>query len=262
MANLDFLSDLKHLATQELTMFGYSPRPSDDVDTILGNLFNLRRRLPPVIAWKVELSAEVEKITLTPPIQEGLNGFIEKARAGEDLKPYLSKEISDPSYSDLMFHDWGIYHFHLGKEPDSSGFIKRTNELLFAMTDQRLATMYLIDIHPHKDAFTRQDLLRILEENWPQIMDQYALKGILELSGHPSDEEIGKLRKAGINTMVQTPGGRVLAPMGGGITSAGTGLKNTRDILKIKRSFKMKSLRIVIISQTNFAPSTTKIGMS
>ncbi|MGB6066385.1 MAG: hypothetical protein WBG50_16410 [Desulfomonilaceae bacterium] len=235
MANLDFLSDLRHLATLELTMFGYPPSPSDDVDTVLGNLLNLRRRLPRVIPWKMELSSEVENKTLPPAIQEGLTGFIEKARTGEDLKPYLSKGINDPSYSDLMFYDWGIYHFHLGKELERSGFIKRTNELLFAVTDQPPTTMYLVDIHPHAGAFANQDLLRILEENWPVIMDQHALQDVVELDYNPSDEAIGRLRKAGINAFLRTPGGRTLAPMGGGITSAGTSLSSMRDILKIKK---------------------------
>jgi hypothetical protein len=186
------------------------------------------------LATLVRTYAKIQK-SLSADIQEGLNGFIEKARTGEDLKPYTSKQINDPSYSDLMFYDWGTYHFHLGKEIDNSGFIRRTNELLFALADWRSTTMYLIDIHPHKDAFTNQDLLRILEENWPEMMDQHAFKDIVKLDHNPSDKEIGKLRKAGINVMVQTPGGRVLTPMGGGITSAGTSARVARDILKMRK---------------------------
>jgi hypothetical protein len=81
--------------------------------------------------------------------------------------------------------------------------------------------MYLIDIHPHKGGFTNQDLLRILEENWPEIIEPYALKRCVGLPDNDSDSNIKRYRQAGINTILQTPGGRFLKSMGGGITSAG-----------------------------------------
>lgn len=83
------------------------------------------------------------------------------------MKPYLSTRINDPDYADLMFYDWGVFHFHLGTKPHPkhNGFIKRTGELLFAITEQSTAT-------------------------------------------------------------IQTPSGRCLVPMGGGITLAGTSTQN------------------------------------
>lgn len=235
MGNLDFLLDLRRMAAQKLTELGHPPQPSDDLDTVLTNYLNLRRRLVPVVSWKIELSTEVKNKTLPTKVQQGLTEFTKKAQDGEDLKPYLSTRITNPAYRDLMFYDWGIYHFHLGTELQTNGFIKRTNELLFALADPSSTTMYLIDIHLHKDSFTNQNLLRILEENWPEIVDQYAFKDIAELDHNPSNEDIGKFRKAGINAMVRTPAGRVLPPMGGGITSAGTSLEIKRDILKIRK---------------------------
>jgi len=95
----------------------------------------------------------------------------------KDLKPHLSTKIADPDYQDLMFYDWRTYHFHLGIKPHPKrpGFVARTDELLFAMTDPHEDKMYLIDIHPHKGAFENQDLMRIVEADWPEILSAHEL---------------------------------------------------------------------------------------
>lgn len=226
MASLDLNSDLKDLVKQRLSDFGHPPKPDEDLDAILIRYLNLARRFPAVVRWILKQSREITNRSLGREIQEGLDQFIKRAQSGEDLRPYLSTHIADPDYSDLMFYDWGIFHFHLGVKLNHRGFFERTDELLFAMTDPGAKTMYLIDTHPHKGGFANQDLLRILEDNWPEILDRHTLKGVLGLSYHASDDEIEKMRKAGVSVSVQTPGGRVLVPMGGGITTARTGVSN------------------------------------
>jgi hypothetical protein len=171
---------------------------------------------------------------LPQEITLGLQQFIDKAESGQDLTPHPSTKLDDnPDYKDLMFYDWGIFHFHLGTNPhpNRQGFLKRTKYLLFAIADSDTATMYLIDIHPH--LFTNQDLLRILEENWSEILDPYTTRGV-GLPYNASDKDIDSLRKAGINPILQTPGGRVLRPMGGGITSAGNSSRIKTEAYRIK----------------------------
>jgi hypothetical protein len=167
-----------------------------------------------------------------------LQEFIEKAESGQDLKPHLSTLIDKPDYQDLMFYDWGIFHFHLGTNPHPrrQGFVERTDDLLFAIAHSHTARMYLIDIHPHQGGFTNQDLLRILEENWPEIIEPYALKRCVGLPDNDSDSNIQFYRDAGINTILQTPGGRFLRPMGGGITRAGNSsrIKTEAALIKTK----------------------------
>jgi len=94
--------------------------------------------------------------------------------------------------------------------------------------------MYLIDIHPHLGGFTNQDLLRILEENWPEILAPYTIKRCVRLPYNASDRDIDSLRKVGRNPILQTPGGRVLSQMGEGITRAGN-----------SRSIKTEAYRII-----------------
>jgi hypothetical protein len=175
---------------------------------------------------------------LPQEITLGLQEFIKKAESGQDLKPHLSTQINKPDYPDLMFYDWGIFHFHLGTNPHPrrQGFVERTGDLLFAIAHSPTARMYLIDIHPHHGGFTNQDLLRILDENWTDILAADTLKRCVGLPYNASDSDIKRLREAGIDPILQTPGGRVLSQMGGGITSAGNSrrIKTEADRIKTK----------------------------
>lgn len=230
MANINFLADLQEMISQELSTLGYPPALGEDIDAILIRYINLQRRIPPALVWTIKQSKELANKPLSQSIRLGLQQFIKKAESGQNLKPHLSKHSNNPDYKDLMFYDWEIFHFHLGTNPHPKlpGFVERT-DLLFAIADSNKAEMYLIDIHPHKGGFTNQDLLRIIEENWAEILDPYTLKRIIELTHNVSDNDIGILRKAGINPILQTPSGRVLISMGGGITSAGTSIRNRRE---------------------------------
>ena len=228
MANINFIADLQEITAQELSNLGHSPASGEDLDTMLMRYLNVKRRIPPAISWTVKQSKELINKPISRELRAGLQQFIKKAESGKDLKPHLSTQIDNPDYKDLMFYDWGVFHFHLGTNPHPKrkAFTKRTDELLFAITDINTSTMYLIDIHPHKGGFTNQALLRIIEENWVEILEPYTIKGVIGLTYNASNDDINSLRKAGINTRLQTPGGRCLAQMGGGITTAGTSIQN------------------------------------
>ena len=236
MAKINFFADYKEIITQKLCSLGHPPKDEEDLDTVLKRYLNFSLRIPPTIVWTVRQSKELANKILPQEITLGLQEFIEKAESGQDLKPHVSTKINKPDYPDLMFYDWGIFHFHLGTNPDPKhqGFVKRTGDLLFAIADSHTARMYLIDIHPHQGGFTNQDLLRILEENWPEIIEPYALKRCVGLPDNDSDSNIKRYRQAGINTILQTPGGRFLKSMGGGITSAGNSSRIKREADRIK----------------------------
>lgn len=247
MATLNFLSDFQELIGYELSNLGHASQPDEDLDTVLIRYLNLLRRLPPVVPWTVKQSTDVANKSLPKEIRDGLKQFIKKAESGEDLKPYLSTQINDPDYADLMFYDGGIFHFHLGTTPHlkHKGFIKRTGELLFAITEQSTATMYLIDTHPHKGGFTNQALLRIIEKNWSEILEPYTVYGVSGLSYHASDDDIGTFREAQINAMIQTPSGRCLVPMGGGITLAGTSAQNRIEANRVIGTIRQLEKQII-----------------
>ena len=234
MAHINFTSDLKEVITEKLSRLGHRPAPEEDIDTLLIRSLNLARRVPPIIEWTVKQSKELAIKSLRPEIRLGLEQFIKKAESGQNLKPHLSKKSDDPDYKDLMFYDWGVFHFHLGTNynPNHNEFVERTGELLFAIADSNTARMYLIDIHPHR--FTNQKLLRIVKDNWPEIIEPHTLNRAIGLPSNWSDDDIGSLRKAGIDPILQISDGPVLMSMGGGITTAGNSRLNKMDADIIK----------------------------
>jgi hypothetical protein len=237
VAQINFLdADLKEIITQELCSLGHPPQDEEDLDTVLTRYLNLLLRRPPTIVWTVNQSQELTNKIIPQEITLGLQQLIGKAESGQDLKPHLSTLIDKPDYKDLMFYDWGIFHFHLGTNPHPKrqGFVERTDDLLFAIAHSHTARMYLIDIHPHHGGFTNQDLLRILEENWTDILAPDTLKRCVGLPYNASDSDIERLRKAGIDPILQTPGGRVLSQMGGGITSTGNSSRIKTEADRIK----------------------------
>jgi len=238
MAKINFFADFKEKITQDIGSLGHPPKDEEDLDTVLKRYLNLLLRIPPTIVWTVRQSKELANKILPQKITLGLQQLIEKAESGQDLKPHLSTQSDNPDYKDLMFYDWGIFHFHLGTNPHPKrqGFVERTHDLLFAIADSHTARMYLIDIHPHHGGFTNQDLLRIIEENWPEILAPYTIKRCVRLPYNASDRDIDSLRKVGRNPILQTPGGRVLSQMGGGITKArnSSRIKTEADRIKTR----------------------------
>lgn len=228
MAKIDFIQDLKLIVSQKLNELGYETKKNYSVETILYHYFNIIFRLPPVQSWTIKQSQELIDKTdsLKPSIKQGLEKFIKNAERGNNLKPWMSREINHAGYNeDLMFYDWGIYHFHLGAKTDKTGknkgFIKRKNQLLFAilrLNKSRIlpcqSIMYLIDIRTHDNPWSQQELIRITENNWPNILDLYTLGG--ELPVNNSDEDIEVSRKNAIDPIIQPSGSRVLMSMNGG----------------------------------------------
>lgn len=228
---MTFESDIRGQISDWLATNGYSTK--GDLRTLVIRYQNITRRIPPRMEWHLQLSNGLVEKALPKGIQEGLDYFMEQAKSGADLRPFLSALLRHGDYADLLLSDWGIYHFHLGtklaKIGSRKGFVKGTDELLFAIADPENAAMYLIDIHPHESGFTNQDLLRVLEENWPELLDRHALQRVTPSYKDLSDEEVELLRSGRINVAYGTPGGRTVAMMGGGITTAKT---NAQDVRK------------------------------
>ena len=108
----------------------------------------------------------------------GLKLLVQKFENGEDVSPHLSKGATSPAEFDGLLYDWGIYHFHLGETIDNqTGRIKRTGPVLFAKIDDE--NVYCINIYCHgknvQQPWTKQDLLKIIHNNWPQTIAKWKL---------------------------------------------------------------------------------------
>ena len=126
-----------------------------------------------------------------------------------------------------MLWDFGMHHFHLSEEIETSGrakgFVKRSAYQLLAIIAREDA--YFVDVRPHPKPnsleWVRQDLLNIVLANWPELIESRVLRGVngTELT----DEEKHELRRKNANHVIQL-GDRAVMPLGGGATAAGSSI--------------------------------------
>ena len=76
----------------------------------------------------------------------------------------------------------------------------------------------------------------MVARNWPDLLEPYRLRGIMALEHSTSDEDLKKLREAGIN-VIQDIGCGIYASMGGGITTARTSIRVTQEHDRLARRF-------------------------
>jgi len=216
---IDLISDWTEYLRSEIAASGYSVGPNDSLYDLSYKYFNIQKR-------KVLASPRTvhESTTLSCPKehQSGYTALKNKLINGEDVTPHLSKMILNNNYEDFLLNDWGIHHFHLGKNIND-GFVERTGPLLFALVKD--SDVYCIDIKAH-GAWSKQDLIRTLHTEWPKSIASFRINGILGLSYQPSNDDIAKLRKAGVQSMVQIEDGVVYGPIGGGYSTAGTSIQS------------------------------------
>ena len=113
-----------------------------------------------------------------------------------------------------------MHHFHLSRKLDKSGFVERSDYLLFAVVAD--TEVFFVDVRMHRDPedllWVRQDLLNIVHSNWPELTDARVLHGV---SGNTlKDEEKRELRRKNINH-IPNLGEQAVAPLGWGTNSAG-----------------------------------------
>jgi hypothetical protein len=212
---MDFYRDWANMLKRQLESMGYTIDQALSFDEICVKFYGLFQRLIDPRPRKVKISKE---FTCPAEDEVGLNLLIEKIEKGADLTPHLSKRKEDLNYSDPLLNDWGIYHLHLGTMINKSGFVNRTGPLLFALFTED--TAYLINVYGHSpQPWSLQDMIKIIDSNWPHITGQFKLKGV-KPEREVTDEEYAQLRAAGVQVI--SVAGMAMAPMGGGTTTART----------------------------------------
>ena len=232
---MNFESDLAHIIKQQFDEHNISYEDHLDVSSLAARYLEmLHRRITP-IPRRVHFSEEIHK-SLGKLRQQADTEEREAAAdawgavflirhllvEGKNVNCFLSKRIDSATGErsiDPLLWDFGMHHFHLRKEVEQDGFVERSAYLLFAIIAQE--EVYFVDVRPHRDPLVwfRQDLLKILYSNWPELVESNVLHGVKGTV--LTDEEKQKLRKKNINNAVQI-GDNAIAPMGGGITTAGT----------------------------------------
>jgi hypothetical protein len=218
--NANFYDDLVEILKKELLSIGFAVKPNEEKRNICLWYFNLRKRLVMPVPRIVLISKE---FSCPPDLNDGLKMIKEKIVKGQNITPHLSRRISaqkitNLDYDDAFLNDWGIHHLHLGTVIKDDGFIDRTDLLLFARFDNKYA--YFINVMPH-GSWTKQQLIKILYDNWPVSIEMYRLKGVLGLERKISDDDYKALRGSNVSTAVEIGEGIVYGSIGGGYTTSG-----------------------------------------
>ena len=214
--DIDLVSDMQSMSYDRMVAAGYK---NVDKDRAVYQYYNIKKRALNRTRRKVHKSKEFK----CPQLYAlALDEFISKAEKGESLIPFLSDKLMDASYSDGMLNDWGIYHFHLTRQFKPNGWAKRSDYEIFAyVTD---TDIYLLQVYEHKDPllYCRRELVGIIYDNWPELLEKFHLKEVSGLSEKYDDEQYMKLREANISTFVELGENKVFGMIGGGYMSDGS----------------------------------------
>ena len=225
---MDLYADFSTNCAAALVSAGYAA-PTGSAEEMIRAYVNVRHRRVPV------RPRNVHKATYKVPtdLATGESTFLSKVGAGDDLRPYQSTRLERVDFNDGMLNDFGIQHFHLGMapHPTKSGFMERTDPVLFGMV--REDDFYSLGCYHHGD-WSKTVALDIIHANWPDVLERYSIKDA-QLTQTYTDEEVGELRKAGINPLTQRPDSTVHMGPGGGVTTAKTSAQVARDMAAIRR---------------------------
>lgn len=216
MLDIDLVSDMQTMSYERMIKAGYR---NVNLDRALYQHFNIQKRMVDCKPRRVHKSKEFKCPEL---YKDALDDFEKKVKSGESILPFLSKKLLDASYSDGMLNDWNIYHFHLTKRFNKDGWAKRSDYELFAyVTD---TDMYLLQVYAHEEPllYWRRELVKIIDDNWPELLDKFHLKDVRRLTEQFTDEEYKKLREAHISTFVELGENKVFGMIGGGYMSDGS----------------------------------------
>ena len=236
---MSFKSDLEHIIKRQFDEHGICYEDNLDVRCLSARYLEmLNRRIVPIpreVLFSEEIHDSLGKLTRETEVEQrekaieawGAVFFIRYLLTeGKNLNGFLSREIdfaTGERSKDGLLWDFGMHHLHLSKKVEASGFVKRSDYLLFAIITQENA--YFVDVRPHRNPeqlqWVRQDLLRIVHSNWPELIEPNVLRGVK--GDVLTDEQKKELRRKNSNHVAEL-GGNAVAPLGGGTMGDGSSL--------------------------------------
>ena len=221
---IDFARDWTAWMHSQLQRLGYTPPPRSASEEISHAFWNAQHRLITAVPRRVHLSR-----TIPQPLPAATRRIVAALERGYDLTPFQSKQLRRTDQHDWLLNDWGIHHFHLGVGFERTGFVNRTDGLLYAMVASDEA--WLVALGDHDD-FDANFLLQTVHDNWPHLLERHRVAG---LKAPPlSDADRKTLRRRGVMALSQVSDGTVYGPLGGGYASSGI---SARVVLNSDRAF-------------------------
>lgn len=209
----DTREDLKRLIAAD---FGTSSTGDYRADFV--NWIHHRARRIPQLPRRMFVSPQV---THQIPHFPAIDQITRALTSGDDVGPWLSNNIRTNKHNyraDMMFNDWQIVHFHLGRFFQSPATVRRTGPLLFAHITAQQATF--LDVQCH-GAWTKTAMLEILLHTNPPALERYEARAVTPT--RLSDAQYQSLRANCGNSHIEI-NGRAFRP-GGGILASGHALR-------------------------------------
>lgn len=237
------LIDVESIATQLNEGFGLSHKRQSAAQPALVRWMDFRLRWIDPRPRVVHLSNRFPK-TLDNSTGGALRALTEAIRNGDDVNPFQSKGLlrtdssstRRPDRTDLLWADWGIHYLHVTEKRGKEGYFSaRSDYLLFVWFGNDYAL--LLDLLPHSgDAlrFSREEIIRIVAQNWPEVLAPFELPG-RSLERSATDEERHMLRRAGVDSLLSLEGKLYFSP-GYGVTSASTPGKVTHHVFRLRQN--------------------------
>lgn len=245
--SLDMHEEINKVAYQCLVSFQKEHGHLNNVkkEDALYQWFLLQSKLLPPKSRSIE---KAKDFCCPKKAQSPLESFEEAVQAGQDLMKYMSRDVLNTAFEDKMFSDWRFYHFHLSdpniRHPDDERFLVRGDYLLIAyMESSDDDTMYFLQIIPHKGAnWTKEELVRVLADNWPELIKKNVFEG--SLTAKISDRDRKQLRNNNINAPVDLGDGRVIIGLGLGICGDGSSSEIRHKCMKFENAAQTIAIRI------------------
>lgn len=216
VVHANFLEDLRLSLLNLLTAAG-APVPAaqqNDVFAVCRAYFNVAHKVIQPKRRAVLYSQELRRkaSNLAPDLWAGVQLIETRSTVGEPLEEHLSERARRSQTHDWLLNDWGIHHLHV--RPG------RGSELLYVWTTDD--ALRFIDLRDH-NAMADVDLLEIVLSDWPEQLEPYQLRGMRGSydGSNPSAKELNEARRAGVQPLVTLSNGKLYAPRGGGLTTAG-----------------------------------------
>lgn len=166
--------------------------------------------------------------------KESLEGYeiLKKAiTKGDNLQPFLTKNISSVCIQDKFLYDFGLYHFHLGRffEKDYKGnvFIERSKNVALAVV--RDDEIFMVSIEDHNKnsnpkIWSDTKYIETIHSDRPDLISNFKILG-LSGSVKTSDEDRLILRKKNANSSILLKDGTVYSSLMSPLMSSGNSLK-------------------------------------
>jgi|GEM_PF-2959858 len=230
--------DLRAILSAELSKQTNDSNFSSHLIQLVSN----NNHLLPSRSFEVRKSNEFNNSVFRTTFAAALTKIENNFANGISNRWHQSKGVLSKNKPDLLLNDWGVYHLHLSDAYEPSGFCERTGPVLFCYFDHK--SVYFLDIlehgREHKDVWVNKRLLEIINENWPQHLDQFKLNGLRADTNMFSASKRTAFRKVGANVCITINGNLYAGPGEGlnGVGDSGRYIRRARELVNATKRFK------------------------